>query len=146
MRWRPGDRQVLHRAAQEKIALPLLLTVCRHDIHEGATDPVLERWSDLPVRQGIAKGDHVLYIDALPYRLRHRHGGVPIRELARLQKLSQTHDDERTCAECRQRGGDMLSVKGTETFRQAYCRLCRRGAVLQGDLPRRAAQERALST
>ena len=29
---RPGDREVLHLAAEEKIALPLLLTVCRHHI------------------------------------------------------------------------------------------------------------------
>jgi len=91
MRRGPGDREVLHLAAQEKIALPLLLTVCRYHIHEGAADPLSERWGDLPVRQGIAKRDHVVHIDPLTDRLRHGNAGVAIRQLAMLHDFSQTH-------------------------------------------------------
>src|SRR5437763_1525645 len=35
----------------------------------------------------------------------------------------------------------MLSVKGTETFRQAHRRMCGRCAVLQGELPHGALHE-----
>src|SRR5262249_49156399 len=102
MRRGPGYREILHLAAQEKIALPLLLTVGRHHIHEGAGDPLPECWGDLPVRQGIAKRDHIVHIDTLTDRIRHGKAGVAIRELAMLHDLSQTHQYQRTGAERRQ--------------------------------------------
>src|SRR5262245_12635601 len=138
---RPGDREVLHLTAEEKIALPLLLTVRRHYIHEGAADPLSERWGDLSVRQGIAKRDYVVHIDTLTYRLRHGNAGVAIRQLATLHDFSQTHHDQCTRAERGQRGGYMLSVKGTETFRQAHRRMRGRSAVLQGKLLRGALHQ-----
>src|SRR5262245_48592894 len=80
MRWRPGDGQIFHRAAEEKIALPLLLTVGRNHIDEGAAHAVPERWGDLPVREGIAKRDHVVHKEVLTYRLRYGHVGTAIRQ------------------------------------------------------------------
>ncbi len=43
MRRGPGDGKVLYFPAEEKIAMPLLLAVCRHHIHEGAADSLSER-------------------------------------------------------------------------------------------------------
>src|SRR5215470_1703697 len=37
----------------------------------------------------------------------------------------------------------MLSVKGTEPFRQTHCRMRRRSTVLQGELPRGTLHERS---
>src|SRR5262249_34716595 len=133
--------EVLQLAGGVKIGLPALLRMGRHDIHEGADDALPECWGDLPVREGIAKCDHIVHIDTLPYRLRYGNAGVAIRELAMLHDLSQTHHDQRTGAECRQGGGHMLSVKGTETCRQAHRRMRGRGAVLQAELSRSAPHE-----
>src|SRR5919197_5327895 len=129
---RPGDGEVLPPPTQGKIALPALLTVGRHHIHEGAADALPERRGDLPVREGIAKRDHVVQIDPLTYRLRHGNRGVAIRELAMFHAFTQTYQYQCTRAERSQGGGYMLSVKGTETFRQAHRRIRGRSAVLQG--------------
>src|SRR5438094_7017864 len=136
MRGGPGDWEVLYLPTEEKIPLPLLRTVRRHHIHEGAADALPERGSDLTVRQGIAKRHNVLHINLLTYGLSHRELGVSIRQLAALQEFAETYNHQRTIAERRQRGGHVLSVEGTEACRQAHRSLRGGRAVAQGELSR----------